>query len=458
MLDSLAAQIAVLDSSGNIILVNEAWKRFASEQACFCIARTTPGINYLEVCRKAGPSGAEVFEGIQSVLKGSSPSFSRDFTCHSGKELHWFLLSVTRVGGGRSGGIVSRTDITGQKRAEAALAHLAAIVESSNSAITAAALDGIVMSWNKGAEDLYGYSAAEMVGRSVRMIVPRNRRHELEQALERIRNGESVEMFETVRRCKDGRLIPVALIVSAIKDRRGTIVGVSGIARDVSERRQLEAEVLRVSEREQRSIAQDLHDSLSPQVTGIACFANVLRDHLSKEHSPHAPAAEKIVALLNHTAAQARSLARGLYPVPPEPTGLMSALHELAKRTIELFQVDCTFECPRPVLLKDTTMANHLYRIAQEAVTNAIRHGSPKHIQMILSEIETRVMLAVRDDGKGIRISKRGGKGIGLRIMHYRANLISGTLVVQHASGGGTEILCTVDRENHGTTDKTTTT
>jgi len=454
VLDSFAAQVAVLDRSGNVVLVNKAWKRFVSESRCICNAGVKVGMNYLDVCRKGGAAAAEILAGVESVLNGAQISFSRDFPCHARNGPRWFLLLVTGLSGRKPGVVISRIDITAQKQGEAARAQFAAIVESSSSAIMATNLDGIVVSWNPGAEQLYGYSAKEMIGRSIRSVIPPDHYHEFDSALTTLRSGESVETFETVRRRKDRRLIPVDVTVSQIRNTKGTIVGMSGIVRDVSERRRLEAEVLHASEREQLRIAQDLHDGLTQHVAGIACIAKVLRDDLSKENSPHAAIATKIATLLEDASAQTRNLARGLYPVPSEATGLMTALRALTERTTELYHIVCTFNCQRPVLIRDTHIANHLYRIAQEAVTNAVRHGKPKRIEIALSSTGARLVLGVRDDGTGIR-RKPNANGIGLRAMHYRANLISGTLVVQHTPGRGTEILCTVDRHNHVTANKT---
>jgi len=452
-LDSLEAQIAVLDSAGRVILTNAAWRRCARRPSCFCVAGIGVGVNYLDACGQAGPFGTEVLAGIQSVLQGSSAVFLREFACHSASEPRWFLLSVTPLYG-RRGVVVSRTDITLQKQAQAASAHLAAIVRSSHDAITATDLNGKFLSWNKGAERVYGYSASEIIGQPVACLIPADRRRELKDALRRLRRSETIEAFETLRRHASGQVIPVALTLSPIRGPDGHVAGISGIARDISERRRLEAEVLRVSEREQRRIAQDLHDGLGQQVAGVACFAKSLRERLVREKSPHVAVATRILALLNDATRQARGLARGLYPVPPEPGGLMAALHDLAARTTELFHVDCTFTCPTAVLLHDGDVANHLYRIAQEATTNAVKHGRPTRIAITLDTRPGRIVLGICDNGVGIPRGKTRGNGIGLRTMHYRANLIAARLVVQRPAGGGTEILCAVHRNSYARKQK----
>jgi signal transduction histidine kinase len=224
----------------------------------------------------------------------------------------------------------------------------------------------------------------------------------------------------------------------------GKITGVSAIMRDLSERKRLEAEILEVSEREQYRIAEDLHDGVGQQLGGISCLSDVLKKNLEEQDSPEAAAASKISHLLTVAMAQTRSLARGLHPVAPEANGLMSALEDLAARISDLFKVPCTFECPRAVLIQDETASTHLYRIAQEAITNAIKHGQARRIEILLTATPDLIILKVRDNGSGISAIERDRKGLGLRIMNHRASMIDGSLVVQRNSLGGTDVVCTV--------------
>ncbi|SRR6266567_1198499 len=343
-----------------------------------------------------------------------------------------------------AGIICTATDITERKQAERVRARLAAIVESSADAITSMSLEGIITSWNQAAERMYGYSSQEIMGRALSVLVSPERREELEEIMEQIKRGEIVDSIETLRVCKDGRRLPVALTISPIRDAGGNIAGASGIARDISERRRLEAEILRVSEHEQRRIAQDLHDGLGQELAGIACLSDALKRNLGAQASPEAAGAAKICRLLNAAVTQTRSLARGLYPVEAESHGLMSALQHLASRAQDLFKVRCSFECPRPVLLGDNATATHLYRIAQEAVTNAIKHGRSSRVEIRLSSTPRRLTLAVRDNGIGIRNNGPPREGLGLRMMEHRAEMIHGALVVQNETGGGTDVVCSL--------------
>jgi len=337
-----------------------------------------------------------------------------------------------------------QAEIVARKQAEMVHAQLAAIVESSSDAILSKTLEGFIISWNRGAQRIFGYTAEEIVGRSVTVLIPADRNDELALVLESIQRAEAVEPFETVRVRKDGRLVHVSLTLSSIKDDTGRVTGVSAIMQDISERKRLEAEILQVSEYEQRRIAEDLHDGVGQQLGGISCLSDVLKKNLTEQASPEAEAAAKISKLLTIAMAQTRGLARGLHPVAPEANGLMSALEDLAARVTDLFKVHCHFKCQRAVLIENNTMATHLYRIAQEAVSNSLKHGQARQITIGLSSTPERVILMVDDDGVGFNRSERRSKGLGLRIMNHRAGMIGGTVAVQKKVGGGTELLCTV--------------
>jgi PAS domain S-box-containing protein len=337
-----------------------------------------------------------------------------------------------------------KTEIAEHRQAELARTQLAAIVESSFDAIVAENLQGRITSWNAAAERIFGYTAAEMTGRSFARIVAGSRSKEYNKARGKLMLGQPVEPFETVGLHKSGHRIEISLTVSPVKDMAGELVGTSTIARDVSRQKRLETEVVKISEREQQRIARDLHEGLGQQLAGISCLSNVLKGDLTARGAAEAAVAEKISRLLDTTVAQSRDLAHGLQPVAPEPGGLMSVLEGLASRVTDLFKVTCRFECPHPVLLEDTARATHLYRIAQEAVTNAVRHGRARRIEIALSTSGGRLILAVRNDGVPIRRGPRARKGMGLGIMHYRADKLGGNLVVQTGTDRVTEVVCTV--------------
>jgi PAS domain S-box-containing protein len=216
------------------------------------------------------------------------------------------------------------------------------------------------------------------------------------------------------------------------------------LTRQIAMRRQLEEEILHISEREQQRIGQDLHDDLGQQLAGIWLLSDVLKSSLAKEGSAETANAEKITGLLKNALGLTRALARGLHPVAAGAGGITSAMDELATRTCNAFRIACRCHCLVDADLDNTT-ATHLYRIAQEAVTNAVKHGMASQIDIVLSANAQGVALSVKNNGTSMPESSASQQGMGLRIMKYRADMIGGTLNIQNnPEGGGTIVTCTL--------------
>jgi len=214
------------------------------------------------------------------------------------------------------------------------------------------------------------------------------------------------------------------------------------LTHEMAERQRLEEEILRVSEREQRRIGHDLHDRLCQHLTATALAGQVLGERLAVKALPEASDARKVVELVENGIDLARNLARGLYPVEMDSEGLMAAFQELAVNITKGTRVLCVFECASPVLIHDDAVATHLYRIAQEAVRNAISHGKPKRVGINLAEKDSNVKLTVEDDGVGLPENPQESTGLGIRIMAHRAAMIGGSFAVEPAPTGGTIVTC----------------
>jgi signal transduction histidine kinase len=209
--------------------------------------------------------------------------------------------------------------------------------------------------------------------------------------------------------------------------------------------RRLEQEIIEISEREQRRIGRDLHDGLCQTQAALACAAASLNGDLLKRNlSKEAGLADELASRLRDAVAQTRDLARGLVPVQMEEAGLASALEELTKSVARLQSIDCQIElCGNP-MISNNVAATHLYRIAQEAINNATRHGNAKSIQVFFSHDEDATVLRVSDDGIGISKSTSSSPGMGLSIMTYRANLAGGDLLIEEPPEGGTTVSCVI--------------
>ncbi len=206
--------------------------------------------------------------------------------------------------------------------------------------------------------------------------------------------------------------------------------------------RLLEKNILEISAREQRRIGQDLHDGLGQHLTGIAFMSKVLAERLSDKGDAEASEARKIVKLVNEAIQKTRELAHGLLPVVSESHGLMSALQQLASEVEDVFHIECRLECEPPVMIHDVTVATHLYHVAQEAVSNAFRHGRAQRIAICLSAKNGSGELAIEDDGIGIAEITPSQRGMGLAIMSHRARIIGGAIQVRSEANRGTRIVC----------------
>jgi PAS domain S-box-containing protein len=221
------------------------------------------------------------------------------------------------------------------------------------------------------------------------------------------------------------------------------------ILRDVTERRNLEHEIQEISEREQRRLGQDLHDGLGQSMTGIAFLAKVLQQKLQAKEIAEAEAAGNIASLINEALAQTRRLSRGLCPVVLDSNDIEAALEQLAENLRTLFSISCELYCDPEVKIADNAVAVHLYRIAQEAATNAIKHGHARNVLLSLAGNGPRVVLKIKDDGTGFPTTPKG-KGMGLRVMHHRARMIGATISVRQPKEGGITVTCSIPKVHAG--------
>jgi PAS domain S-box-containing protein len=221
--------------------------------------------------------------------------------------------------------------------------------------------------------------------------------------------------------------------------------------RERQERQRLQREILEISDREQRRIGQDLHDGLGQRIAAARLTCAAVAHRLAKERQSAARSAARVERELAQALEDTRQIARGLHPVKPGADSLMAALRELAASVSRMFRVPCRFICRRPVLVPDYA-ATHLYRIAQEAVSNATHHGRPKHIRIGLDVANGGLYLRVTDDGCGLPPAAKQTKGLGLSIMKYRASVIGATLALASRRGRGTVVTCKLNpapKESH---------
>jgi len=225
--------------------------------------------------------------------------------------------------------------------------------------------------------------------------------------------------------------------------RKGMVI----VGRDVTGRRRLERGLVKATEYQQRSVGQELHDNLGQRLTGIAFLCKALEQSCRDKGLPEAEQLAGVVVSVNEAIAETKNLARGLMPVELEANGLAAALDELCARTAATFGIRCRLDCEGDVMLRDRGLSLNLYRIAQEAISNAIRHGRATDIAVRLAKHAAHLRLTVTDNGRGLEgKGPEHATGMGLDIMQYRASLIRGDLRIAQRAAGGVEVEVRVDQ------------
>ena len=441
--------VIIADESGLIEWVNEGFTRIT-------------GYTFEEVRDKAsgqflqGPeTSPETTAFFQERLSKHEGFTTELLNYRKSGEAYWVRIEVQPLSdadGSAAGYMAIETDVTEQRRAEQALreseARARSILETTVDAIITIDVDGIVESFNSAAERIFGYDADEVIGRNVKMLMPSPYVEEHDSYLSAYLETGRRKIIgigrEVVGLRKNGSIFPMDLAVSEIQlaDR----ITFTGIIRDITERRELEQEVLEMSEQERRRIGQDLHDGLGQMLTGITLISKDLERKLRAAGAKEAQIAGEIAEMIKEADQQARGLARGLVPVELDGNGLSAAIRRLIANAERFFFIKCTFDQIGDFDIRDNTAATHLYRIAQEALSNAAKHGRATRVAVTLASGQDRIRLRIHDNGVGFPDVPSESQGIGVRTMHYRARIIGAMLDIRDHPDGGTVVTCTLRR------------
>jgi len=362
----------------------------------------------------------------------------------------WSLTPVKDTDGKVVGLVLCIRDVTDRKRVEQALVEserrFRAIFDQAFQFIGLLSPDGTVLELNHAALGFGGLTWSEVVGRPLwetPLWTSDHARKALREAIARAAAGEFVRYMVEIQGA-GGNVATIDFSLRPMKDDRGNVVMLIPEGRDITERRSLEREVLRVSEAERQRIGRDLHDSLGANLTGVACLGKVLQQRLAAKGLSDAVDAAEIVSLVNQAIEMTRSLAKGLCPVGVNPDALVHSLREFAGGVEERLGVSCVFSADPPVLVHDSTTASNVFRIVQEAVSNAVRHGNAKSVAIRFRRAEGGAVLTIEDDGVGLPEAVHRSEGLGLHIMRYRAGVIGASLDIRRGDGGGTIVTCRV--------------
>jgi PAS domain S-box-containing protein len=371
-------------------------------------------------------------------------------------------------------------------KADKAIGLLAAIVDSSEDAIVSKTLNGIITSWNAGAERLFGYTASEAVGQHISLIIPLNRRDEETVIIERIKQGDRIEHFDTVRMRKDKTPLDIALTVSPVRDASGKIIGASKIARDITQRKRIERELRESEERyrtladaldtqvqfrtrdlqrsnselrelsgrllesqdmERRHIARELHDSAGQTLAALGMrLAQLAQD--AKNDPAQAQGIADAETLVQHLSREIRTTSYLLHPPLLDESGLASALDWYVQGLKERSGLDVGLRISEEISRLPADMELVIFRIVQESLTNVHRHSGSKSASIRVAREADKIVVEVQDQGRGIPPEKLAeiqsqGSGVGISGMRERLRHFNGELVVE-SSDAGTKVYATL--------------
>ena len=388
-----------------------------------------------------GPVREEIVAALQRVIDTQQVSrvtvqVPHDLGEHRDYELR--IMPVRREGE-LFGLTVIVIEITEQLRAERAIATQARMIESMLEGVAMVNDEQVIEISNPAFDAMFGYRRGELIGRDFASLSVRPLT-ELQQWTASGHPPTSLQLeFEARRR--DSSVFAVAGILSRfeIAGRNQNLV----VIQDVSERKRLERAILQAVNREQYRIGNDLHDGLGQELTGIALMLRSVAGRMQVEYPALLPDIDGITKLVSNAIESTRALARGLSPVNLERGGLKDALESLAMHARELYGAHVTFghraQGAKPLAPE---LANHLYRIAQEAVRNAVRHGHARLIRLHLGIARGKVRLTITDAGSGLPAQALEAPGMGLKIMRYRAQMVGGEVRFEAAQPQGTRIVC----------------
>ncbi len=303
--------------------------------------------------------------------------------------------------------------------------------------------EGRITSINQTGERLLQLPRSEVLGRNILDFLAEEQRATARQWLVRLHKGAATPNIEWDVISASGERVKLEISARVMaRDGSDSELEIEGIARDVTERKRLEREIIEISNREQRRIGHDLHDGVCQQLAGIAFLISTLAEELAEEGVPQSVQAEKISVMINEAIDQTRGVARGLFPVRLDEKGLVASLEELAANASEVYKIDCRFIANGPPVAVENEIALHLYYIVLEALANAAKHSSASTVEISLQPSGDRWLLTIEDDGVGFSLPAQNQDGMGVRILHYRARVIGATLNLQSLPGSGTTVTC----------------
>lgn len=405
---------------------------------------------------------APIEKEVQDVARSSSPG---DLGALESSASHWYARRILpyRTDDDRIDGVViTFADITSNKEYQHILETLNRELDQRVAARTTEVrrfsrvfqeaavpiiiedLDGFIVEMNQEAELAYGWSRAELIGRLAATLVPPEQHQPLDNLIQRCRKGHPVRNIESWRVEKDGRRHPVLLTLTLLSDEDGRPSGIATVAKDLTERLEIEKRVSEQGDQERQYLGRALHDTLGQQISAMALLVAGLRAESAGGMQDEIT--QKLEATVNGAKHQLRAFMKGLVPVDVDAAGLRLALDELATETSGMHALSCRFESTEEIHFHDSFVAAQLYMIAREAVHNAVKHADADKIAIRLGEDDGIIRLTISDDGRGTPANVDPRLTMGLRIMRHRCGLVGGTFTLESPPAGGTVVSCSLRR------------
>lgn len=431
-----------LDRNFNYLRVNQTYANICGYDADYF-----PGKNHFELYPHRDSEGV-----FRRVAENGEPftEYARPFEFPQypgGGTAYWdWTIHPVKDGYGRVEGLLYvMLDVTPRVMAERALREsemrFRGVFENGPLGIVLIDTNMLITEANETFSRMLGYEPREMVGIMIDDIThPDDREKDVQQARRLL--SENIDALQWEKRYikKNGEIFWVSVTATFVCDAKGGVLYGLGMTEDITERIRLERAVIEAGEGERRRIGQDLHDGLGQLLTGVSLFADSLEQRLLEAERPEARDAERIRKNVSRAIEHTRSLSRGLWPVEMEAVGFVAALQEMLSDFEKWANLNCSLVYPEHIPLPDDLTAVNLYYIALESLNNVARHATAENVNINLAIEEGQLRMSISDDGRGIEGNARDMRGLGLRIMNYRARIIGASLDIHSPPGGGTEV------------------